>query len=72
MARLVRAFSLEATMKRIARFIRKLADLADPTVSPSDKLTIVVNVETSGAIAEIDRLRKAIESIPEIKINPKK
>lgn len=50
-------------MKKIARFLRKLADLFDPCVNPSDDLTIRIGVDASGAYEEIGRLAKAAEPL---------
>jgi hypothetical protein len=53
-------------MKRIARFIRKLADFIDPRIDPSDVITVTINLDTSEAMAQIEKLRGSIDALPDV------
>lgn len=53
-------------MKKIARFLRKLADLFDPRVNPSDELMIRVSVDTEQALKDINELIKKSERLAEV------
>ena len=45
----------------VARALRKLADLIDPRVSPSDAITIRINVDSRDAVEGVERLERAVE-----------
>ena len=45
-------------MKKIARFLRKWADLFDPRINPSSEITIRVNVDAEQACKNLDEFIK--------------
>jgi hypothetical protein len=50
---------------RIARALRKWADLVDPRTEPSDVLSIRIEVNTEEALASIQRVRDAAVELAE-------
>ena len=57
-------------MRRVARFLRKLADLIDPRVGPSEVLTVRIDCDASafkaaveGSIEQVERLRAMLHSL---------
>jgi hypothetical protein len=54
-------------MKKTARFLRKLADLFDPKISPSrDEITIRVNVDVEDATKDMDKLIAKSQQLAQI------
>ena len=49
----------------IARAMRKLADLIDPRVQPSQVMTVVLELDSSGFNAELSRIQRKVNRVAE-------
>jgi hypothetical protein len=48
---------------KVARALRKLADLIDPRVAPSPEVTVVIRCEVDGFIEAVKRAQDALSGL---------